>query len=198
MMRIALLHTCLFLTILAACSRSTAPSTPSEAYMTTDGSVGVDIMRMGGEGSLQRWLATYTDGTQTTRFTIELEPATASGGPGSPITGKGKFISEAGSDPIPLLESLKRALQARRMPSNVQKVDELAFNYLVIGEHQSRSATGALQAQPSGNWEASKVFLANDQAQVYFNFNPVMHKAEFSIKDAEYGDRVLAELAKVF
>jgi hypothetical protein len=32
---------------------------------------------------------------------------------------------------------------------------------------------------------------------VFLKFNPVRRKGEFSIKDADYGDEVLRELAKV-
>ena len=42
-----------------------------------------------------------------------------------------------------------------------------------------------------------KIFFGDDEAEVFLNANPVSGKAEFSIKDPDYGDQVLAELAKV-
>jgi hypothetical protein len=44
-----------------------------------------------------------------------------------------------------------------------------------------------------------KIFLGKSDgpAEVFLNFNDVLHKGEFSIKDADYGDDVLGELAKV-
>ena len=39
--------------------------------------------------------------------------------------------------------------------------------------------------------------LGGDQGEVFFNFSPKLKKAEFEIKDSDYGDFVVAELAKV-
>ena len=37
----------------------------------------------------------------------------------------------------------------------------------------------------------------DDEAVVFLNLNPVLGKGKFSIKDSEYGDYLLRELAKV-
>jgi hypothetical protein len=182
---------------LIGCRHAAAPP-GVESYTPTEASVGFDIMRLGSPDGSPRWLATYTDGERTTRFSIELGDTPTADGKSSPAVGKGRFVAETDSDPLPLLDHLKKALQAKRMPSHVQKVDALSFDYLLLGENQSRTSGGGFSPNPRGNWTVMKIFLANDQAEVYFNFNPVIHKAEFSIKDAGYGDRVLAELAKVF
>lgn len=44
-----------------------------------------------------------------------------------------------------------------------------------------------------------KIFIGkkDDPAEVFLNFNTVLRKGEFSIKDPDYGDDVLKELAKV-
>jgi len=44
-----------------------------------------------------------------------------------------------------------------------------------------------------------KIFIGegDDEGQVFVNTNPVMRKGQFSIKDEEYGDIVLARLATV-
>jgi hypothetical protein len=193
---------CLLLAIAVsdiACQRSrSAPETIIESYDPANGAVGFDIIRLGSSDGSPRWLATYTDGVRTTKFSIELGPTASSDDPSSPRVGKGRLAAETDSDPLPLLDSLKKALQAKRMPSGVQKADTLPFDYLLLGENQSRSLDGRFSQSPRGNWMATKIFLANDQAEVYFNLNPIIHKAEFSIKDPAYGDRVLAEFAKVF
>lgn len=183
---------------MVACKPSAPPAAPVEQYVPVDGAVPLDLMRSGAtdEGQ-QRWLVTYTDGLHSTRFTVELEPP-SKGGVGAPGTGKGKFVAQADSDPLPLLESMQKALQAKRLPTGVQKADELPFTYLMVGENQSRTSNGSFRSLPAGNWSVMKIFLADDQAQLYLNLNPALHQAEFSIKDAAYGDRVLAELARVF
>jgi hypothetical protein len=197
----ALLPICLLLAIsasLAGCKKTPQGDVgAAEQYVPSEGSVGLDIISMGGSETSRRWLATYTDGSRTTRFSIEVGSIRNANDPTAPAMGKGAFAAENESDPIPLLDGLKTALHATRTPTNVKKVDVLPFDYLLLGENQTRSPDGSFSQNPAGNWTAMKIFLANDQAEVYFNFNPVIHKAEFSIKDAAYGDRVLAELAKV-
>jgi len=39
--------------------------------------------------------------------------------------------------------------------------------------------------------------LGDGSSEVFLNLNPALGKGEFSIKDPEYGDGVLQELAKV-
>jgi hypothetical protein len=111
-------------------------------------------------------------------------------------SGQGKFFAETGSDPIPLLDVLRKALQAKRMPRMVQRVDVLPFDYVVVGENQSRSPNG-MSGNPKGDWTAMKISFAKGKGEVLLNVNPVIHKAEFSINTPADGDLVLAELAKV-
>jgi hypothetical protein len=193
---------CLLLAISASlpgCKRSSTQgeAAAAEQYAPTEGSVGLDIISQGGSEASRRWLGTYTDDGRTTRFSIEVGSIQNSSDPTAPQMGKGAFTAETDSDPIPLLDSLKKALRATRTPTNVKKVDVLPFDYLLLGENQTRSPNGTFSPTAGGNWTVMKIFLANDQAEVYFNFNPVIHKAEFAIKDATYGDRTLAELAKI-
>jgi len=44
-----------------------------------------------------------------------------------------------------------------------------------------------------------KLFLpkGGDDGEVFLNINPLLGKGEFSIKDADYGDFVVQELARV-
>jgi hypothetical protein len=165
-------------------------------YFPGEGDVGFDILPVAGSEGSQAWLAVYTDQEgKTTKFRIELGP-TASSGDKNLASGQGRFLAETGSDPIPLLESLKKVLQAKRMPRNVTETDTLPFDYIVLGENQTRSPSG-FHDKPKGNWTAMKISLAKGKGAVLLNVNPVSHKAEFSIKDPAYGDIVLAELAKV-
>jgi len=44
-----------------------------------------------------------------------------------------------------------------------------------------------------------KIFIGEGEQEgdVFLNLNPVIKKGQFSIKDADYGDTVLAQLARV-
>jgi hypothetical protein len=173
---------------------------PSEPYVPSAGSVKLDILPVQSHEGSRTWLATYSDEGGTTKFRIALGPVTQSGDKGLPLSsGRGEFLSEPGSDPLPLLRSLKRALEAKRMPANVRKVETLAFDYMILGENQSRSAAGSFSDQPKGDWTATKIVLAKggEPGEVYLNLDPVAHLAEFSLKSRDYGDTVLAQLAKV-
>ena len=192
-MRLAI---CLLLAVsIMGCKRTAEPQSQTEDYIPAEGAVGFGILRLANDGGAQRWLATYTDGGRTTRFTIELQPV--ANGRGSVPVAKGRFVAAANSDPLPLLDSLKTALQAQRLPSHVQKADALPFDYLLLGENQSRDSSGSFRQSPAGNWMVMKVVFAGDQAEVYLNLNPAIHQGEFAIKDPTYGNRVLDELAKV-
>jgi hypothetical protein len=176
-----------------ACSKPSAPpvvhSEPggpvAESYVPTATAVRFDILPVGGSEDTRVWLASFTDEGRTTRFRIELSQ-------------QGKFLAETGSDPIPLLDRLKKALAAKRMPQNVKQADTLPFEYEVLGEDQSRSATGTYSSQPKGPWTTMKVVLANGKGEVFLNLNPADHQGEFAAKDARYGDVVLGELSRVF
>jgi hypothetical protein len=182
---------------LVACDRVSAPHAPAdELYTAAPGAVGLDIVPAANSEGTSRWLATYSDGTTTTKFQIEFNHTTSAGN-NLLASGKGRFVSLAGSDPTPLLDALQEAMEARHRPKSAKKVDALPFEYVLIGDHQTRLPDGSFSSNPKGNWTTTKLFLANEQAQVYFNFNLVIHKAEFSIKDREYGDRLVAEFAKV-
>lgn len=185
---------------LAGCNRH-SPDTeaqPAAPYSPTAGSVLLNILPVHGAEGSQDWLATYLDESGTTTFRIELDPPVKSTDVLMP-SGKGRFLAEVDSNPIPLLEALKKALQAKHVPTKARKTDVLQFDYVVVGENQTRLADGGFADKPPGTWTAMKIFLSHgkDEGQVYLNINATDHQAEFSIKDAEYGDAVLQELATV-
>jgi hypothetical protein len=143
-------------------------------------------------------LASYTSGGKTARFRIELGPAkTLNEKDFSTSFGSGKFLPEPGSDPEVFLATLAKALEAKKIPKDAHRVAVLQFDYVMLGQNQSRSRDGGFSNSPRGSWTAMKIFLGEDEGEVFLNFNPALGKAEFSIKDSDYGDFVIAELAKV-
>ncbi|MCI0349312.1 MAG: hypothetical protein L0Z53_07800 [Acidobacteriales bacterium] len=182
--------------LVAGCSRQQKDSGSSaEPYLPDASSVTFDITSSAESTDVQSWSATYHHAGKIARFTIELERDRESIGHGMTF-GKGRFRSQAGSDASIFLERLKTALEAKRAPKKVTKVARLPFDFVVLGEQLSRSSNG-FSGEPRGDWIAVKLFLADGEAEVYTNLNPAIGKAEFSIKDSDYGDAVLAELAKV-
>jgi hypothetical protein len=111
--------------------------------------------------------------------------------------GKGRFIAEPGSEPEFFLADLAKVLEAKKTPTRTLRVAALPFEYVILGEKQSRSKDGSFNDSPSGDWTVMKLFFGDDQREVYLNFSPARNKAEFSIKDEDYGDFVVSELAKV-
>lgn len=183
------------LTTLFGCQKVSPPKAPAdEIYNPAAGAVGVDLIARNSDATTMRWLVTYSDGTTTTKFQIEFDHANSSN---LLPSGKGRLVSVAGSDPMPLLNALKEALEARRTPKHIQKVESLPFEYSLTGSDQSRALDGTFSSNPKGNWTTTKLTLAGGRAQVYFSFNPLIHKGEFAIKDLEYGDRLVTEFAKV-
>jgi hypothetical protein len=175
----------------------------AERYIPDSGSVGFDIEPLPSDGPGQHWLATYTSQGKTAKFRIEL-------GATSPINdkeskdfdiqqGNGKFISEAGSDASVLLTDLKKSLEAKTLPAKVKRATNLPFVFVTLGENQSQASDGGFAANPPGNWTPMKIFIGEgeQEGEVFLNLNPVIKKGQFSIKDEEYGDIVLAQLARV-
>jgi hypothetical protein len=113
--------------------------------------------------------------------------------------GKADSWPEPGSDAGILLFDLKKALEAKALPSKVQRVESLPFTFVNVGDNLSRAAGGGFNAAPPGNWTAIKIFIGEgeQEEQVFLNINPVIRKGQFSIKDTDYGDLLLAHLAKV-
>jgi len=146
----------------------------------------------------QLYDCTYQSGGATARFRLQFAAGAMSGEiPMAPA--EGKFLAVAGSNDAMLLEDLKKILEAKQSVRNTSKVPELAFDAVVLGQKQSRRPSGSYSNHPPGDWTVTKIFLpkGGDEGEVFFNFNPVLGKAEFSIKDPDYGDYVLRELAKV-
>jgi hypothetical protein len=114
-------------------------------------------------------------------------------------SGSGRFLSQSGSEPGVFLADLAKALQAKKVPTNVYRVKTVPFDYAILGQHQSRSCDGGFADSPTDNWTAMKIFLGEGESEgeAFLNFNSAVGNAEFSIKDSDYGDFVTAELAKV-
>ena len=107
-------------------------------------------------------------------------------------------MAVAGSDSSVLLDDLMKALEAKQAPTRSPRIAELPFDAVVLGVQQSLSSNGYSE-NPPGDWMLLKIFLpkGGDEGEVFLNLNPVLGKAELSIKDSGYGDYVVSQLAKV-
>jgi len=197
-----LLICCLAVSLAVACSRPQGEhgGQTVEAYSPQSGAVGFDIEPLQ-SGNVSQWMAVYKSQGKTARFRIELGPTKLSRPEGDFQfkSGSGEFIGEPGSDATCFFVDLKNALGAQKLPGKVQRSTNLPFTFVILGENQSRGSAGGFRSRPSGNWTAAKIFFeeGEQEGELFFNFNAVIKKAEFSIKDPDYGDFVLAELAKV-
>ena len=188
----------LFMLVGGACKQQS-----SETYIPVEGAIGFDIEPVKAADGALHFIGSYNAQGKTARFRIQFGQATgATETDDKPFKfefGKGKLIAETGSDASVLLADLAEALEAKALPKKVQRTSELSFTYATLGEHMSQSARGGFNARPSGNWTTTKIFIeqGEQEGEVFLNFNPVIRKAQFSIKDPDYGDFLLAQLAKV-
>jgi hypothetical protein len=193
------------LMVSAACRQDpTGTSGPiAEPYIPDSNSVGFDIESVQGSGSSQQWLVTYNSQGKTAKFRIELGQPKASKAKDTLDfdieSGEGKFIAEPGSDANVLLADLKKALEAKTLPTHVKRVDTLPFTYVSFGKNQSQAPGGGFNAKPPGHWTPMKIFIGEgeEEGEVFVNLNPATKRGQFSIKDPDYGDIVLAQLARV-
>ena len=203
MLRITLLRAfCGAILLMSLASCSPKSSTPSASVAKpnddTEGSVVFDIKPANIKSGAIQWVAAYSAGGKTAKFRIELGPSEPNKNTDIPISfGKGRFLTEPGSDASIFLADLKKALEAKTIPSKVEKVASLPFEFVILGKGQLRPSDGGFSGNLPGEWVNMKIFLANGEGEVYLNLNPIVKKGEFSIKDVDYGDVVIAELAKV-
>src|SRR4051794_38513418 len=183
------------ITLLQGCAHQTdvtAASPPGTVPFSLQGQGA--IRKNGGETRI--WLATHTANGKTARFQIKLTLKPATGAAPIAFT-SGVFYREPNSDASALLPDLARALEAKKKPAVGQKLDHLPFQAAIVGENLSHSPDGDLVAEPKGHWTAIKVFVRGGEGEFFLNLDPDEGKGEFSIKDPDYGDIVLQELAKV-
>ena len=149
------------------------------------------------------WLLTYTNGGHTARLIVRLFPQQTRKSPGDiPVeSGRGLFESINGSDPSTLIPALHQMLQAKTNPTDVRHLQTVPFTYAILGDHRSKSPSRGFVASPPGDWTAMKIFIGDDNlddpGEFYFNLDPVAGQAEFSIKDADYGDDVFRNLLAI-
>jgi hypothetical protein len=193
------------LLVTPACERSkTAPhGRTAEAYVPDSGSVGFDITSFESVNGSLRLTAVYTSQGRTAKFGVEFGTAKiidAKDPKDFPMkVGEGRFVSAPGSDASVLLLDLKKALEAKALPSKARRLERLPFTFVNIGENLSQAANGGFNAEPPGNWTAIKIFIGEgeQEAQLFLNINEVSRKGQFSIKDPDYGDLALAQLGEV-
>jgi len=174
------------------------PGGAAKPYDDGEGSVQFDIRPLESKAGAAQWAATYSAGGKTAKFRIELGPSEPAKDTTLPLSyGKGHFVGEPGSDASVFLADLKKAFEAKTIPTKVEKVASLPFEFVILGKERLRPSDGGFSANPGGEWVHMKIFLANDEGEVFLNLNPSSNKGEFSIKDVDYGDVVVAELAKV-
>jgi hypothetical protein len=149
--------------------------------------------------SVELYECVYQARGKTARFRLQIRQEHPVSGEIPMAPADGKFLAVANSENSALLEDLMKALEARRLPAQSPRIAELAFDAVVLGERQSRSSGGGYFEKPPGDWKLLKIFLpkGGDEGEVYLNLNPVLGRAEFSIKDSDYGDYVLGQLAQV-
>ncbi len=183
----------LLLIALASCDRSVQliqKSPEPETYVADPDSLGFDLTQILPD---REFVATYTAHDKTARFRIQLDPPSPTAK--NFAVGKGRFLPEPGSDSGAILTDLAKVLEAKKIPERVTRAPSVSFEYVILGENMSKGKNGF--GDPPGHWSMVKLFFGNDDAELFLNLNPVIRKGEFSIKDPDYGDYLIAELAKI-
>jgi hypothetical protein len=192
---------------LAACRQHSAPPKvdASEPGISDASSVPFDISSIPTGDTSISFLATYKSQGKVAQFKVVLSAASHADPKNSPWRdlsfGKGTIDSVPGSDGSVLLADLERALEAKQTPTSIKKARELPFTYAILGENQSRAPGGGFAQNPPGNWTAMKITVesdsGDDEGEVFLNFDSKDGKAEFSEKDPDFGNFVVARLATV-
>jgi len=181
------------LLVVAGCDRSIqfVQKLPEpETHFADPGSLGFDIDRV---QENREFIATYTAHGKTTKFRIQLDPASSTAK--NFEVGKGRFLPEPGSDRAAILGDLASVLDAKQIPKKIARASSIPFEYVVLGENMSKEQNG-FGATP-GHWWVLKLFFGNGDAELFLNLNQAIQKGEFSMKDPDYGDYLIAQLARI-
>src|SRR5262245_60398316 len=122
------------------------------------GSVLFDLKPLS-EGDRRSFDCIYQARGKTARFRIEIKQREPMPGTILMAADEGKFLAVQGSDNSALLQDLKKALDAKQIPTDSRRVKELPFDAVVLGENQSRGPSGGFSSSPPGDWIAIKIFL---------------------------------------
>src|SRR5204863_5722952 len=124
--------------------------------------VGFDIELFDRRNGSFALAGTYASQGRIAKFQVEFGPSKSMETGSKTFSmrkGEGRFVSEPGSDASVLLLDLKKALEAEKLPSKVQRLDSLPFTFVNIGEDLSQAPGGGFNASPPGNWTAMKLFI---------------------------------------
>jgi hypothetical protein len=105
----------------------------------------------------------------------------------------GSFCRYQDTDARHCLDSIAQALEAKRVEAPRERAKCLPFEAAILDLKVNRN----LEDDPKGTWIATKIFVADGEGEFYLNLSPETGEAEISIKDPEYGNVVVRELAKV-
>jgi hypothetical protein len=159
-------------------------------YISDPNSVAIDVVQtVPSEAGAKTWLANYSMGGKVAKFRIELMTEKS----------EGAFVAEPGSDGSILLADLKKALDAKHLPSRPARAVRLEFSYIALSERMSQTTGGGFLDKPPGDWVLLKLFMParGDDCELYLNMNPVLGLVVIEEKDPDYGDEVVARLATV-
>ena len=176
------------------------PSSPEGYGATRTNAVVFDVKVVAGGSrwgpQSTTWLATYGKGG---KFRITLPHKALGSGTFSREPSSREATPGQGekSDTSVLLRDLGKALRGK-VPDEVDQVDELTVTFYVLGDKMTRTEKGSFKAGGQGDWLLVKIFVGKDEAELHLRINEKTGKGEFGMKDPDYGDRVLKELAKVF
>ncbi|HXY34967.1 MAG TPA: hypothetical protein VEI07_12120 [Planctomycetaceae bacterium] len=158
-------------------------------------------------GTNKVWAATLTC-SNGSAFHFWFEITVKKDGGTDPLDfSRAALTRQIGNDGRQALKEIAKAIEAKTIPTQSERVDRLEFPVLILGTGMSRSETRepgtnqtaeSFSQNPPGNWTTTKALFNNRKAEVFLNFNPKLGVAEFAPRDSNSGSDVMAELAKVF
>lgn len=136
-----------------------------------------------------------TDSPRLANFTVGVR---AKSREGTPITwGEATILVADRGEGVKFLDSIGRAFKLNAPAERTrQPLEPWKFNTAVLGDGMNREPQGGFSGQ-GGSWSATKWFLERDgfSSEVFFNYNLKEMKGEFSEKDPDYREDLLAVLA---
>jgi hypothetical protein len=184
--------------LLAAC----APGSHSHVHFS-EGALGFRISELPStRPGTRHWRATWDSAGQRTQFDIVL--LVPPPGDSAPFEfTHGWLLRRAPSESGLFLAQLAALHHVPFGDIGFETHDSLPFTAAILGRDQSQGTSpsdlraGAFRSDPPGPWLVTKLFLADGDAELFFNVDSADGVAEFVPKDPEYGRLLLPLLGSI-
>ena len=168
-----------------------------------DGIVSLRIQDHSSSGPTRRYVLAYGSGPAACHFFFAFDTTGRSAKGTSYRFVPAYLAHRTDCHPSVLLNELAVAHGLKQVPRagphlNVLPLDAALFGtQLARGDVTRDVIAGEFTFARQGSWTVLKLFFADDEAEVFLALDPATGRADFLVKDPDYGEPLLRELGRI-